>query len=83
MLMNYNAIHHVIFFIFQLERCPSTPVLCSIPREQNEAHFANWHVLHTGHLILYYFLPAKPDARSHTRARAHTHTHTHAHTRAR
>jgi hypothetical protein len=61
--MNYKAIHYVIFFIFQLERCPPTPVLFSIPRptarEQNEAHFANWPVLHTGtgHIIL--FFPSK------------------------
>jgi hypothetical protein len=59
--MNYKAIHYVIFSIFQLERCPPTPVLCSIPRpiarEQNEVHYANWHELHTGHIILFYFFP--------------------------
>jgi len=60
--MNYKAIHYVNF-ISQSERFPPTPVLCSVPRhtarEQNEAHFANWQVLHTGHIILFYFIPSK------------------------
>jgi hypothetical protein len=77
--MIYKAINYVIFFIYQLERCPQHQfsALYHGPQLVNRTKYTLLTGMYYIQATLFYFFPPRPDSPYKALSLLHDHTHTH------